>query len=255
MFVMTSNERGIQSVWTRPQRKRRDNETLNRDQIVAEAVKLLDEEGMDALSMRKLGARLNAGATSLYWHVANKDELLELVVDQIFGELDIPEIDDPAGWRDALTRCATSLRDTILRHPWFSATFGEVGLAYLGPNMLQLSDRMLSIIEAGGFDVMAANRSMSVIVAYVTGVASSEASWLVTLRRSGKSEQEWLAAVQPAVAAAAREFPRLREVNERYLAASDPEDEREDEFSWGLQRVLDGLFAGQRAATSPSRGS
>ncbi|WP_163511730.1 TetR/AcrR family transcriptional regulator [Fodinicola acaciae] len=237
---MTSKEQDVSSVWTRPQRKRRDNESLNRDQIVAEAVRLLDAEGMDALSMRRLGARLNAGATSLYWHVANKDELIELVVDEIFGELDIPEIDDPARWREAMTRCAISVRDALLRHPWFSSTFGEVGLSYLGPNMMRLSDRMLAILERGGFDLPTANRAVTVIIAYVTGVTSSEASWHTTIKRSGRTEQEWLANVRPAVAARLQAYPRLAEAYELFQIG-DPAAAREDDFRWGLDRVLDGL--------------
>jgi hypothetical protein len=80
----------------------------------------------------------------------------------------------------------------------------------------------------------------------VTGIASSEASWSTTIKRSGHSEQEWLATLQPAVAAAAQTYPRLREVSMQYLA-SNAEQDREDEFGWGLQRVLDGLTAAQHA--------
>ena len=78
------------SVWTRPPRPAKTS-GLGRDQIVAAVVELLDAEGLDALSMRKLGAKLNAGATSLYWYVANKDELLELALDEVWGLVDTPE--------------------------------------------------------------------------------------------------------------------------------------------------------------------
>ncbi|WP_435835385.1 TetR/AcrR family transcriptional regulator [Streptomyces avermitilis] len=82
--------RTIQSVWTRP-RGGRERPVLSREQIVAEALRLLDSEGIDALSMRKLGNRLSAGATSLYRHVANKDELIELAVDEIYGEIGLSD--------------------------------------------------------------------------------------------------------------------------------------------------------------------
>src|SRR5256885_1864718 len=119
----------LTSVWTRP--KRPQKEQLSRERIVAEAIALLDEEGMEALSMRSLGQRLGAGATSLYRHVANKDELIELVVDEVYGELDVPEITDPAGWRLALHVTAHSLRQTGLRHMWLMNVLGQVGLNYL----------------------------------------------------------------------------------------------------------------------------
>jgi AcrR family transcriptional regulator len=239
---MTTQNQGPSSVWTRPVRKRRDSETLHRDQIVAEAMKLLDEEGLDALSMRRLGARLNAGATSLYWHVANKDELIELVVDEVYGELEIPEIEDPAGWRDAMTRCAQTLRQAILKHPWFVSTFNEIGLSYLGPNLMRMSDRMLAIVEAGGFSLHEGNRVVTVVVAYVMGMALNEASWLSTVKRSGRTEQEWLAAVRPAAEAAAQAYPRLGKLYAEHLS-TELEQGREDDFSYGLARLIDGISA------------
>ncbi|MGK8523410.1 TetR family transcriptional regulator [Nocardia asteroides] len=72
------------SVWTKQPRRPRTS-GLGREQIVAAAVEILDANGLDALSMRKLGAKLGAGATSLYWHVSNKEELLELVLDEFWG--------------------------------------------------------------------------------------------------------------------------------------------------------------------------
>src|SRR6478672_5502572 len=90
----------LTSVWTRPQR--RQKEQLTRERIVAEAIRLLDEEGLEALSMRSLGQRLGAGATSLYRHVASKDELIELVADEVYGEMEVPTISDPAEWRQAV---------------------------------------------------------------------------------------------------------------------------------------------------------
>src|SRR3954449_2777040 len=91
---------GPPSVWTRPQR--RQKEQLTRERIVAEAIRLLDDEGLEALSMRTLGQRLGAGATSLYRHVASKDELIELVADEVYGEIEVPEPSDPSSWRLAL---------------------------------------------------------------------------------------------------------------------------------------------------------
>ncbi|MBO0515534.1 TetR/AcrR family transcriptional regulator, partial [Streptomyces beijiangensis] len=87
---MSAEKKQVPSVWTRPQRRVREQPALSRDQIVTEALALLDDAGIEALSMRKLGTRLNAGATSLYTHVANKDELIELVVDLVYGEIEVP---------------------------------------------------------------------------------------------------------------------------------------------------------------------
>src|SRR5690349_20267833 len=104
---MMSAEDAALSIWTRPRRTGRASTALSREQIVAEAVALLDEEGISALSMRKLGARLGSGATSIYWHVPSKDDLVELVLDEVYGEVAVPEIPAsgdptaPEAWRAA----------------------------------------------------------------------------------------------------------------------------------------------------------
>src|ERR687893_1971585 len=86
------------SVWTRPRRARGGQPALSREQIVRAAIEILDAEGAAGLSMRRLGTRLGSGATSLYWHVAHKDELLELAVDEVLGEVYVPEAGDTP-WR------------------------------------------------------------------------------------------------------------------------------------------------------------
>jgi AcrR family transcriptional regulator len=230
------------SVWTRAQPKRRPAVTLDRAQIVAAAVALLDADGVEALSMRRLGARLDAGATSLYWHVANKDQLMELVVDEVFGELDPPAVTEREGWRDAAAAAAHAMREVMSRHPWLAGALGEVGLAYLGPNLMSAMDRMLAIFVAAGFGLAEAARAMETMIAYVVGVASGESAWQSTVRRHGKEERAWLTELWPAAEAAARPYPLLREL---YAAdrVVDPADERRESFDYGLDRVLDGFAA------------
>ena len=105
------------SVWTRPKRgRRREQPALSQDQIVAEAIKLLDADGLEALTMRKLGAALGAVATAVYWHVANKDELLELVVDEVYGEIEVPAVSGQGEWRAAAESSARSFRAATRRN-------------------------------------------------------------------------------------------------------------------------------------------
>ncbi|MFG2652812.1 TetR/AcrR family transcriptional regulator [Streptomyces sp. NPDC048436] len=235
-----ADEKQVLSVWTRPERRRREQPSLSRAQIVSEAVQLLDAEGIDALSMRKLGTRLNAGATSLYTHVANKDELIELVVDAVYGEMRVPEPTDPADWRAATVACAHTIRSTILAHPWIVSVLGEVGVAYLGPNMMRLSDGMLGMLEAGGFTLEEADRAVTTLFSYVIGMTTAEAAWLTSLARSGRSEQEWVDQLRPAVEKSVEAYPRLRTL---YAAQreSQASQTREDNFTYGLARILDGL--------------
>src|SRR5690349_21642706 len=132
------------SVWLRPStRKRAGQPTLDRDQIVRAALAMLDEEGLPGLSMRRLGTRLGAGATSLYWHVANKDDLLELVVDEVLGEIYVPEPGD-THWRMALSVMANGMRTAFLRHPWVLSLLGTKPT--LGPNAMRMGERSVALL-------------------------------------------------------------------------------------------------------------
>lgn len=230
----------IASVWTRPRTKQR--EQLSRDQIVAEAVRLLDADGIESLSMRKLGTRLGAGATSLYRHVANKDELIELVVDEVYGELEVPVVEGSLGWREAAVRSAYSLRAMVLRHPWIASVLGQVGLVHLGPNVMRTSERLAAVIHSAGFDGEETELAMSSVFAYVIGVATSEAAYLSMIARSGRSEEDWVETLSAAAAARASKetHPRLKE-GQDIQRGRKPEQIRDAKFDYGLQRVLDGL--------------
>ncbi|SDM65370.1 TetR/AcrR family transcriptional regulator [Allokutzneria albata] len=233
-----ADEPKIASAWTRPRRQR---ETLSREQIVAEAVRLLDAEGVEALSMRTLGARMGTAATSLYRHVTNRDELIELVVDEVYGEIEVPGAD--GDWRAAVTACAHSVRAMILRHPWIASLLGQVGLSYLGPNVMRLNDRMLALFEdAGGFGPVEADKAISSVMAFVIGMGVSEAAWLTSLARSGQDEKEWIAELAPAVVEAAQSYPHLRE-HATANRGVDMRQTRDEHFAYGISVVLDGLEA------------
>lgn len=229
----------VPSVWTRP-RPGREQPALSRDQIVAEALRLLDSDGIDALSMRKLGTRLGAGATSLYRHVANKDELIELAIDEIYGEIEVPASADPAAWRADAVHCAQSLRGTMLRHPWIASVLGEMGMSYLGPNAMRLAEAMLTLFTRAGLPAAEADQAASTLVAYVTGMATSEAAYLNVLARSGQNEQDYVDSLWPTAEQAAESYPHLREgyAGQR---GKDPHAARDTNFQYGLDRVLDGL--------------
>ncbi|HSX99107.1 MAG TPA: TetR/AcrR family transcriptional regulator [Streptomyces sp.] len=244
---MSENPRGprdraaeaIPSVWVRPRRPGREQPALTRDLIVAEAVRLLDEEGPDALSMRRLGARLNAGATSLYSHVASKDELIELLVDRVYGEMEVPGPDAAQDWRACAARCAQGIRATILRHPWIAPMLGEAGVS-LGPHSLRLTESMLAMLHTAGFRLDDADHAVRILFAYVLGMTTTEAAWLTMLARSGTSPQDWTRQVGPAIEQATRDHPHL---SRRYAeqARAESADVLQDNFEHGLQWILDGL--------------
>jgi AcrR family transcriptional regulator len=234
---MAASERTYPSVWVRPPRQSRS--ALTREQIVAEAVRLLDAEGVEALSMRKLAAGLGVGTTSLYWHVANRDELLELVIDEVYGELEPPGSTDD--WREAARRFAHSMRSTTLRHPWVVSLLDRlVAATFLGPNLAQATERMLAVFEAAGFDLGEADRAFNTLAAYVSGISIGEAAFHTWLRRHGRTPQEWLDDSLRGALQTTEGLERLHALVTSYEGL-DPEKASNDDFDYGLERVLDGL--------------
>ncbi|MFF5011970.1 TetR/AcrR family transcriptional regulator C-terminal domain-containing protein [Streptomyces sp. NPDC001165] len=228
----------IPSVWAR-QRREPDQPSLSRDAIVREAIAMLDTDGIEALSMRKLGARLNAGATSLYRHVATKDELMELAVDEVAAEIQVPPADSP-DWRAAAAETAHSFRATALRHPWLSTVMGQAGLAYLGPNLMALNERLAALFVGTGFPDP--EGAISALLAYVIGMSTTEAAWLTTVARSGQTETEFVASLLPAAQQAAADHTNLAaSYASTDAAATDPARQRDAKFDYGLDVVLDGL--------------
>jgi AcrR family transcriptional regulator len=236
---MPASDRAYPSVWAKPPRKARS--TLTREQIVRSALELLDAEGIEALSMRKLAARLETGATTLYWHVANRDELIELVVNEVYGELEVPD-SDADDWQDATRRFARSVRAAALRHRWTVAVLDHLVAAHPGPNLRAASERMLAVFEAGGFALPEAERALGTISSYVLGQALSEAAWHNWLERHGQTQQEWAEEAMRAATEITEEHERLRAVVASY-EGKDPQKALDEDFDYGLDRILDGLRA------------
>ena len=232
---MAAKANPIPSVWARKQPEP-EQPALSRAAIVREAVAMLDESGIDELSMRKLGARLNAGATSLYRHVATKDELMELAVDEVFGEIRVPAVG--GGWRSAVAELAGSFRATALRHPWLVSVLGQAGLAYLGPQLMTVTEALASLFSGAGF--ADPRGALDTVVAYVIGVSTTEAAWLSTVARSGQTEPEFVARLLPAAQRAAADHEHLSG-QAADAAAENPAEVREAKFRYGLDVVLDGL--------------
>ncbi|MYW00339.1 TetR family transcriptional regulator [Streptomyces sp. SID3343] len=120
---------------------------LSQDAIVTAALEIIDAEGMDALSMRRIAQRFDTGAASLYAYVANKDELVELVVDRVNGEVRLPDA-DPDRWREQMRDAMFAIRDVYARHRDLGRAL--IGAVPVGPNSLECTERLLSILRAGG---------------------------------------------------------------------------------------------------------
>jgi AcrR family transcriptional regulator len=129
---------------------------LSRERVLRAAVALADEGGVDALSMRKLAQELGVVPMALYKHVANKDELLDGMIDVVVGE-----IDPPAGgtdWKTAVRRRVLSARGALLRHPWASRVIESRTTPT--PTVLAYMDSMIGIFRAGGFSIDLTHHAM-----------------------------------------------------------------------------------------------
>ncbi|MBT1092682.1 TetR family transcriptional regulator [Streptomyces sp. WAC 05379] len=239
MTARTTKQSSIPSVWARPQRES-DQPALSRATIVREAIVMLDAEGVEALSMRKLATRLNAGAASLYRHVATKDELMELAVDEVAAEIDVPPADSP-DWRAAVAQAAHSFRTTALRHPWLSSVLGQAGLAYLGPNLMSYSERLAALFTTAGFPDP--NGAIDAVLSYVIGMSTTEGAWLITVARSGETEADFIARLMPAAQQAVADHEHLAKgyAQTEEVATTDPATMRDTKFAAALDIVLDGL--------------
>lgn len=160
-----------ESVWLREGRRaRREGPPLSRERIVAEAVALLDEEGVGRLTMRRLAERLDTGSTTLYWHVKTKDDVLELALDSIFGDVPLPEA--KGDWRADVVALMSGWRRAMLDHPWSAAVLG--GRPLLGPNVLARTDFLYATLAATGLAGARLATAAYAVANYVIGAALME---------------------------------------------------------------------------------
>jgi len=226
-----------ESIWTRTRAAAPVRETLSREQIVQAAMETLDTEGVAGLSMRKLAAKLGSGATSLYWHVQTKDDLIDLVIDEIYGEVDVPA-PELAGWRNGAMLFGHSLRSAVLRHPWLP----EVVYARpsIGPNAMSLGTRGLVLFAAAGFTGRDVDFAMGSVMSYVFGTVNAEVAVRNTVRKAGQSMDEWATEVLEQARTATTNSPEMQE-SLRRRSNRDIDVLHQENFVFGLETVLIGL--------------
>ncbi|MGV9801338.1 TetR/AcrR family transcriptional regulator [Mycobacterium sp. NPDC003449] len=162
-----------ESVWLRPAKKSR-NQSLDRDQIVAAAVALMDSDGIAGLSMRKLATHLGTAPMTLYGYVATKDDVLEYALDGVFAEATVNT--RARSWRNKLKALSHSMFEAFLRHPWAPALLGSK--PPIGPAAVDHFSSILDVLSAAGFRGDALASAVSAVYYYVLGAATAEAAWL-----------------------------------------------------------------------------
>ncbi|MCC5037059.1 TetR/AcrR family transcriptional regulator [Streptomyces sp. WAC 00631] len=204
--------------------------TLSRERVIRTAMAVADEKGSAALTMRAVAGPLGVEAMSLYHHVAGREDLLDGMVDAVFGEIELPPPD--TDWKSAMRRRAVSARAALRRHPWAVALMDS--RTRPGPATLRHHDTVLGTLRAGGFSVPMAAHAFSLIDSYLYGFVIQELS----LPFSGPAELDEVAGAilreMPADA-----YPHLTELATEH--ALKPGYDYADEFTFGLALILDAL--------------
>ena len=222
------------TVWDRPEPPTRPV-PLDRERIVAAAIALADEGGLEDVSLRKVAARLKAGPMRLYGYIATKEELFDLMVDEVQAEI-LPET-QPGDWRETLRVLAHRTRRAVLRHEWLADLLG--GRPTLGPNGLAVTEARLAALD-GLADVDTVMRAAETVSAYTTGAIRREVANLRAERATGLSKSDWQRANGPHVTRmlATGRFPALEKA-----VHGATHVEAEESFETGLDWVLDAVAA------------
>ncbi|MEV0716178.1 TetR/AcrR family transcriptional regulator C-terminal domain-containing protein [Asanoa sp. NPDC050611] len=211
------------SVWLRaePARPRRAA-PLTRDRIVHAAVSVLDEHGIEGLTMRRLGSDLGVTSTALYWHVRTKDDLLDLAVDEVFGGVVLPA---GGSWQEDVRALTRGWRAAMLRHPWAP---GLIGRPMLGPNVLARTEFLQSALVRGGFAGVGLAVVTRLLANFVIGSAVTEATW------HGTSDPSVRGGARRHITANAAAYPTL--IESGHLDEGRWSDE--DLFDRGITAIL-----------------
>lgn len=220
-----------------PKKRRRDTKPrstrrapLSKERILRRAIRLADQGGIESLSMRRLASSLGVEAMSLYNHVANKDDILDGMVDLVFGEIGLPP--RGAGWKTAMRQRATAARAVLARHPW------AIGLmesrSRPGPATLRHHDAVIGCLREAGFSIAMAAHAYSLLDSYIYGFALQQASLPFTTSEEVVEVAESILRQFPV-----HEYPHLAEMTVQYVL--QPSYDYADEFEFGLDLILDGL--------------
>jgi AcrR family transcriptional regulator len=202
---------------------------LNRDRVLAAAVEIADERGIAAITMREVASRLGVEAMSLYNHVANKDDILDGMVDLVIEQIDLPS--DFKNWREAMRCRAVSAHQVFGRHPWLALLVDSRESS--GPSRLRYFDWVLGKLMTAGFSLDGAARAFSLLDSYIYGFGIHQ----FNISADGDASPEEMAEAFLA-AIPAEKYPYLRQMT---LHAMETGYDAEADFTSGLELILDGL--------------
>ncbi|MBM2618098.1 TetR/AcrR family transcriptional regulator C-terminal domain-containing protein [Actinoplanes sp. LDG1-06] len=222
----------------RRRRARPAKTPLTRTEIVRTALRLVQTEGIDAVSMRRLATEFDTGPASFYAHVASKDELLQLMFDEMCGLVEIPELDPPR-WKEQVKELARAGHAAMIAHN----DLARAALATIptGPNALLITEAMLGMMLAGGIPSRIASWAMDRIFLYITADAYEYSIWRRQVREAGSDKQTYIGQLGEQAKAYFEELPADRYPNVRKYADDLMGGGPEARFDLGLELLVDGL--------------
>jgi len=221
----------------------RTRRPLSRERVLEKAIALADKDGIEALSMRKLGQALGVEAMSLYNHVGSKGELVAAMVDQVVERFDLP---DDGRWDDAIRRCALSAYDLLHEHPWAcSLAVAPSDARLIGGPRIRYMEWLLRRLREAGFAADLAYSAYHTVDSHIFGFTlwqQGHANAAQMLAPDGDEVEQFAARLLEQLRP---QFPYLAEHGDLHLAAEAPDGRHEFEF--GLDLILDGLKKRKRA--------
>jgi AcrR family transcriptional regulator len=214
----------VEPPWWRPNRPSRRRSPLSREQVVEAALRVVDADGVDALTVRRLGEELNTGSATLYWYISGKDELGELVYDHVMGAIDLPE-PDPERWQEQLKDMGRQAYRLLVRHNDLVRL--SLGRIPVGPNMLRVMEWSLALLRAAGIPDRAAAYAGDIFGRYL------DAS-VLEVTSSGGPPPELVGEYFLSLPAAA--FPTMAALRNEMLVGDD-----DSRFEFGLDLFVRGL--------------
>jgi AcrR family transcriptional regulator len=219
---------------TRPRTRR----PLTKERVLEKAIVLADRDGIEALSMRKLGHALGVEAMSLYNHVANKGELVGAMVDHVVEQFELP--DDEPRWDAAIRRCAISAHDLLIEHQWAcSLALVPSDVRTIGGPRIRYMEWLLRRLREAGFSAKLAYSAYHTIDSHIFGFTLWQLGHVAaarTLTPEGEDMSEWALRM---IMQMRPDYPYLAEHGELHMAAPDGDGQREFEFA--LDLIIDGL--------------
>jgi AcrR family transcriptional regulator len=234
-------------IWFRPEPGSR-RPRFSREQIAATALEIADTEGFEAVSMRRIAAKLGAGTMSLYRYISAKSDLVALMDDALMGESLVPDGELPADWREAVAMIARKTRDGLMRHPWAVQSLQGSGAAgqdgAFGPNGLRHFEQSLAAVASAPFDTEAKLDLLANVDDFVFGHVLRAGETQARARQA--ADQSHVEVITAFITEQLRtgRFPHLAELAKDPAAQTMIEARKIDErFESGLRAIIDG--AGQ----------